>query len=78
MIHQWMKEVTRALLTVYGELPKDNFQITIKRSSSRISPVPWGHVERGKLTNIFAGGVSFNDNAPLAGIRQQINQQQKR
>ncbi len=40
------------MLTVYGELPRDNFHITIKRSSSRASPVPWGHVERGRPTNI--------------------------
>jgi len=53
MVHQWLKEVTRALLTVYGELPKDNFHITINRSSRRTSAVPWGHVERGKLTNIL-------------------------
>lgn len=53
MIHQWLKEVTGALLSVHGELPKDNFDITIERSSSSSSPVPWGHVERGEPTNIL-------------------------
>ena len=50
---QWLKEVTDALLTVYGQFPQDNFDITIKRSSSRTSPVPWGQVDRGKPANVL-------------------------
>jgi hypothetical protein len=50
--HLWLQKVAGALLTVYGELPKDYFRITIERSSSRSSPVPWGHVERGTPTNV--------------------------
>lgn len=51
--YQWLSKVTDALRTVYGELPKDNYSITIKRSSSRSGPVPWGHVERGEPTNVL-------------------------
>lgn len=53
MTRQWLQKVTRALLTVYGELPKDRFNIRIERSSSQFSPVPWGQVERGKPTNVL-------------------------
>ncbi len=52
MTQQWLKQVTDALLTVYGELPKDDYRISIERSASRHSPVPWGHVERGSPTNV--------------------------
>ncbi len=52
MAQQWLKQVTDALLTVYGELPKDDYRISIERSASRHSPVPWGHVERGLPTNV--------------------------
>ena len=50
---QWLKEVTDALLTVYGQFPQDNFDITIKRSSSQTSPVPWGQVDRGTPANVL-------------------------
>jgi len=53
MTHQWLQKVTSSLMTVYGELPKDSFHITIERTSSRSSPVPWGHVERGVPTNVL-------------------------
>jgi len=53
LTHQWLTQVTGALLTVYGELPRDNFNITIRRSSSLSSPVPWGQVERGTPTNVL-------------------------
>lgn len=53
LTQQWLKEVTGALLTVYGKFPQKNFDITIKRSSSRSSPVPWGQVERGKPVNVL-------------------------
>lgn len=44
--YEWLKQVTGALLTVYDAWPKDQFNITIQRSSSRHSPVPWGQVTR--------------------------------
>ena len=50
---RWLQQVTSALLSVYDELPKNNFRITIDRSSNRSSPVPWGQVERGKQTNVL-------------------------
>ena len=50
---RWLEQVTEALLTVYGELPKDSYQISIERSFSRNSPVPWGQVERGSPTNVL-------------------------
>lgn len=53
MTRQWLQQVVNALLTVYGELPRNHFRITINRSSSLSSPVPWGHVERGKSTNVL-------------------------
>ena len=52
MTYRWLNQVTEALLSVYGELPKDSYRISIRRSSSRHSPVPWGHVERGSPTNV--------------------------
>lgn len=51
MTHQWLQQVTEAILSVYGDLPKDHFMITIERSSNRSGPVPWGHVDRGNPTN---------------------------
>lgn len=53
MTHQWLQEVAAALLTVYGELPEDYYQVSIERSSRVNSPVPWGHVERGSPTNVL-------------------------
>ena len=53
MIHRWLNQVTDALMTVYGELPRDDFRITIERSSSTNSPVPWGQVERTTPTNVL-------------------------
>lgn len=53
MIYQWLNEVTDALLTVYGELPADEFRIRIERSSNTGSPVPWGQVERGQPTTVL-------------------------
>ena len=51
--HLWLQKVAGALMTVYGELPRDSFRISIERSSSRSSPVPWGQIERGKPTNVL-------------------------
>jgi hypothetical protein len=45
--------VASAIQTVHGELPHDHFTITIERSNSHTSPVPWGHVERGNPTNLL-------------------------
>jgi hypothetical protein len=45
--YNWLKQVSDALLTVYDVWPKDRFNIKIQHSSSRHSPVPWGHVSRG-------------------------------
>lgn len=53
LTHRWLQQVASALLTIYGELPKNNFQITIERSSNQSGPVPWGQVERGKPTNVL-------------------------
>jgi hypothetical protein len=49
----WLQRVAGALLTVYGEWPKDKFDITIERSSSSHSPVPWGQVSRGDTDNVL-------------------------
>jgi hypothetical protein len=51
--HHWLQRVTEALLTVYNELPKDSFRITIERSSNPSSAVPWGQIERGTPTNVI-------------------------
>ena len=53
MTHRWLKQVTNALLTVYRGLPKDNYDISIERSSDSSSPVPWGQVKRGTPTNVL-------------------------
>jgi len=52
MTHRWLQKVSTALLSIYGELPMDDFGINIERSSSRSSAVPWGHIERGQPTNV--------------------------
>ncbi len=52
-INRWLNVVTGALLTVYGDLPKDKIQVTINRSSRRSSPVPWGQVDRGNPVNVL-------------------------
>jgi hypothetical protein len=49
----WLQRVTEALLTVYGEWPKDQFNITIQLGSSRNSPVPWGQVTRGNPDTVL-------------------------
>jgi len=51
--YSWLQLVADALLTVYGEWPKDNFNITIKGSSSRHGPVPWGQVTRGSPDKVL-------------------------
>jgi hypothetical protein len=53
MTYQWLKQVNDALLTVYNELPKDNYTINIEKSPSRSSPVPWGQVKRGTPTSVL-------------------------
>lgn len=53
LTYRWLKQVSNALLSVYGELPGGSFDITVKRSHSRSSPVPWGHVERDSPANIL-------------------------
>lgn len=52
-IYMWLKQIADALLTVYGEWPKDKFNITIQHGSSSHSPVPWGQVTRGKPDNVL-------------------------
>lgn len=52
-IHLWLKQVSDALLTVYGEWPNDKFNITIQHGTSNQSPVPWGQVTRGKPDNVL-------------------------
>ena len=52
-IYTWLKQVTDALLTVYGEWPKDEFNITIEHGSSSHSPVPWGQVTRGNPDKVL-------------------------
>ena len=49
----WLQQVAEALLTVYGEWPKDKFNITVQSSSSRHSPVPWGQVTRGEPDTVL-------------------------
>lgn len=53
MTFQWLQKVASALLTVYGELPRKHFRITLERSSDRSSPVPWGQVERSNPANVL-------------------------
>ena len=49
----WLQRVTEALLTVYGEWPKDKFNITIRHGKSSHSPVPRGQVIRGNPDNVL-------------------------
>lgn len=58
----WLQRVSDALLTVYGEWPKDSFDITIQNGSSIDSPVPWGQVTRGNPDNVL---LVVNANAGL-------------
>ncbi len=51
--YKWLNKVTSALRTVYGEFPKDYFQLTIQRGTNRSGPVPWGQVERGEPTKVL-------------------------
>lgn len=51
--YRWLQQVADALLTVYGEWPKDNFTITIERGSSGHGPVPWGQVTRDHPHNVL-------------------------
>ena len=44
--YKWLMEVTRAARTVYGELPRDKFTLTIRRSQNPSGPVPWGQIKR--------------------------------
>ncbi len=44
---RWLKTVTDALLTVYGEWPKNTFEIDITTTHVSSGPVPWGMVKRG-------------------------------
>lgn len=53
LTHRWIQTVTEALLTVYGELPKDSFNITIERSTRGSGPVPWGQVKRHSPTEVL-------------------------
>ena len=43
---QWLKDVTDSLLMVYGEWPKDEFEIIVKSTHRGRGPVPWGQVNR--------------------------------
>lgn len=52
-LYVWLQAVADALLTVYGEWPKDRFSISIRTASSRHSPVPWGQVTRGNPDNVL-------------------------
>jgi len=51
--YQWLKQVADALRTVYGEWPKDKFNITVKHGSRSDSPVPWGQVTRGNPDKVL-------------------------
>ena len=42
----WLKNVTDSLLMVYGEWPKDEFEIIVKSTNRGRGPVPWGQVNR--------------------------------
>jgi hypothetical protein len=46
----WLQRVAGALLTVYHRLPKDQFEIQVRRNTSGDSPVPWGQISRGNPT----------------------------
>ncbi len=52
-LHRWLQDVSAVLLTVHGEFPQDHFHITIQRSSSSTSPVPWGQVIRSTPTTVL-------------------------
>jgi len=51
--YRWLKQVAEALRTVYGEWPKDKFNITIEHGSSGNGPVPWGQVTRSNPDNVL-------------------------
>lgn len=51
--YSWLQRVADALLTVYGEWPKDKLDISIQKGSSGHSPVPWGQVIRGKPDRVL-------------------------
>lgn len=53
LTYVWLQRVTDALLTVYGEWPKDKFDISIQNGASDDSPVPWGQVTRGNPDTVL-------------------------
>lgn len=61
----WLQRVTDALLTVYGEWPKDTFNISIQSSSRSDSPVPWGQVTRGDPDTVL---LVINPEAELEAL----------
>ena len=61
----WLQRVADALRTVYGEWPKDKFNITIQSSNSDRSPVPWGQVTRGESDTVL---LVINPEADLEEI----------
>ncbi len=44
--HYWLQDVTDSLLMVYGEWPKDEFEIKVSTTTRGSGPVPWGQVNR--------------------------------
>jgi hypothetical protein len=52
-LHRWLRQVSSALLSVYGAWPKDRFNITVKHGAGSGSPVPWGEVNRGNPDEVL-------------------------
>ena len=55
MLHHWVNYARKGLLSVYGELPYDNFVTVIKASNDNqiTSAVPWGEVRRHSPTEVI-------------------------
>ncbi len=48
----WLKKVTNSLLMIYGEWPKDKFEINVRVTARGRGPVPWGQVERDNTDKV--------------------------
>jgi len=52
-IHNWGDYISRALLQVYGRLPRENLQIVVSPvSAGSADPIPWAQVHRGDIDKV--------------------------